>query len=177
VTKSRSASTMCTARMGTVGCRALVFQWIQEVRRGNEELRNEGRPGRSCRDEVDAAMRLILQDEPTVSLRTMAETLAISPETVRPYVARIRETLKAFGWSPHTMISELRRQKNDSVPVATSQAPCAAPHQLAPSHYQGRELELVVLRISSQSDIDGEGRECTGSGEQNHCDEEKHADC
>jgi hypothetical protein len=63
------------------------------------------------------------------------------------------------------------------VPAAPSQAPCARPQQLALSRHRGRELELVLLRIRSQSDMDGEGRECTGSGEQNHCDEEKHADC
>jgi hypothetical protein len=66
-------------------CRASVFRWIQEVRGGNEELRNEGPPGRPCRHEVDIAIRSILQDEPSVSLQTIAETLAISPETVRSH--------------------------------------------------------------------------------------------
>jgi hypothetical protein len=27
-------------------CRASVFRWMDEIRRGNEELRNEGRSGR-----------------------------------------------------------------------------------------------------------------------------------
>jgi hypothetical protein len=60
-----------------------VFRWIREVHRGNEELGNEGRAGRPCRHEVDAAIWSILQDEPNVSLRTIAETMAISPETIR----------------------------------------------------------------------------------------------
>jgi hypothetical protein len=37
--------------------RSSVFHWIQEVRRGNEELRNEGRPGRPTRHEADASIR------------------------------------------------------------------------------------------------------------------------
>jgi hypothetical protein len=41
-------------------CRASVFRSIQEAHRGNEELRNEGRSGRPCRHEVDAAIRSIL---------------------------------------------------------------------------------------------------------------------
>jgi DNA-binding CsgD family transcriptional regulator len=75
---------------------ASVFRSIQETRRGNEELRNEGRPGRPCRREVDAAIRSILQDEPSDSLRTIAETLVISPETVRTHMTRIGSTLKAL---------------------------------------------------------------------------------
>jgi hypothetical protein len=73
-----------------------MFQRIQEIRRGNEELPNEGRPGRPCRQEADAAIRSILQDEPSASLRTIAETLAILPETVRTHMARIGYTLKAL---------------------------------------------------------------------------------
>jgi hypothetical protein len=43
-------------------CRASVFRWISEVRRGNEEFRNEGRLGRPidtklCGDSVDSTRR------------------------------------------------------------------------------------------------------------------------
>jgi hypothetical protein len=92
-------------------CRASVFQWIQEVRRSNEELRNEGRPGSGCRHEVDATIRSIPQDEPSTSLRTIAETLAISRETVRPHMARIGYTVKASRWIPHTLTTELKRTR------------------------------------------------------------------
>jgi DNA-binding NarL/FixJ family response regulator len=77
-------------------CRASVFRWIQEIRRGNKELRNEGCPGRPCRREVDAAIRSILQDEPSTSLPTIAGTLGISPETVRTHMARIGYRLRAL---------------------------------------------------------------------------------
>jgi transposase len=81
-------------------CRASMFRWIQEIGRGSEELRNEGRPGRPCRHEADAAIGSILQDEPSASLRTIAETSAISPETVRTHMARIGYTLRALRiWS------------------------------------------------------------------------------
>jgi hypothetical protein len=32
-------------------CRSSVFRWMNEIRHGNEELRNEGRPGRPFRYE------------------------------------------------------------------------------------------------------------------------------
>jgi transposase len=89
--------------------RATVFRWITEVRRGNEELRNEGRPGRPCRHEIDAVIRSILRDEPNASLRTIAERLAISPETVRTHLSRIGYTLKALRWIPHTLTSDLKQ--------------------------------------------------------------------
>jgi transposase len=92
-------------------CCASVFRWIQEIRRGNEGLRNEGRPGRPCRHEVEAAILSILQDEPSVSLRTIAETLAISPDTVRTHMTRIGSTLKALRWIPHTLTSELKHTR------------------------------------------------------------------
>jgi hypothetical protein len=37
-----------------------VFRWMTEARRGNEELRNERRPGRPDRHETDAEIRFIL---------------------------------------------------------------------------------------------------------------------
>jgi DNA-binding NarL/FixJ family response regulator len=77
-------------------CRASVVRWIQEIRRGNEELHNEGRPGRRCRHEIDAAIRSILSDEPSASLRTIARTLAISPATVRSHMVGIGYTLRAL---------------------------------------------------------------------------------
>jgi hypothetical protein len=49
-------------------CRASVFRWIQEVHRRNEELRNEGLPGRPSQQEVDATIQSILQDKPSASL-------------------------------------------------------------------------------------------------------------
>jgi hypothetical protein len=89
-------------------CRAPVFRWIQEARRGNKERGDEGCPGKPCRYEVDAVIRSILQDTPNPSLRTIGETLLISPETVRFHMARIGSTLKAIRWIPHTLTSELK---------------------------------------------------------------------
>jgi hypothetical protein len=54
-------------------CRASVFRWISEVRRGNEELRNEGCPGKLYRYESDAAIRPIRQEDPKTWLRMIAE--------------------------------------------------------------------------------------------------------
>jgi hypothetical protein len=58
-------------------CRASVFRRMNEIRRGNEELRSEGRPGRPYRCETDAALGSILRDDPNASLRTRADTLSI----------------------------------------------------------------------------------------------------
>jgi hypothetical protein len=77
-------------------CRASVFRWMNEIRRGNEELQNEGRPGRPYRYETDTALRSIPRDDPNASLRTIADTLLISPETVHTHMSRIDYTLKSL---------------------------------------------------------------------------------
>jgi transposase len=88
--------------------RASVFRWIREVRQGNQELRDEGTPGRPCRYETDEAIRAIPFNELTASLRTIAETLSISPETVLTHLSRIGDTMKALRWILHTATSELK---------------------------------------------------------------------
>jgi hypothetical protein len=88
-------------------CHALVLRWISEIRRGNEELRNEGRPGRPYRHETNAAIQSILQEDPNPSLRTIAETLSILPETVRIQMSRIGHTLKTLRWIPHALACEV----------------------------------------------------------------------
>jgi hypothetical protein len=89
--------------------RTSVFRWISEVRRGNEELRNEGRPKRSDRHETDAAIRSILQEDPNVSLRTITETLSISPETIHTYMLRMGYIPKTLRWILHALICELKQ--------------------------------------------------------------------
>jgi hypothetical protein len=56
-------------------CRGSVFRCMNETRRGNEELRNEGRSGRPDRYETNVSLRSILRDDLNASLRTRAETL------------------------------------------------------------------------------------------------------
>jgi transposase-like protein len=77
-------------------CRASVFRWISEVRCRSEELRNEGRPGRHDQYETDAAIRSIRYEDPNASLRTIAETLSISPETVYVHTSRMGSNLKTL---------------------------------------------------------------------------------
>jgi hypothetical protein len=89
-------------------CCASVFRWISEFRRGNEELRNERRPGRAHRNGTDAAIQLILQKGPNASLRPIAETLSISPETVRTDMSRRGYTLKTSRWISLTLTCELK---------------------------------------------------------------------
>jgi hypothetical protein len=86
-------------------CRASVFRWISEVRCGNGELRNEGRPGKPYRHEIDA-IRSILQELPNASLRPDAKILSILPETVRMHMSRIGYTRKTLRWIPHSLICE-----------------------------------------------------------------------
>jgi hypothetical protein len=74
-------------------CQASVFSLMNDIRRGNKELRDEGRPERPDRDERDAALRSILRDDSNASLRTRVDTLSISPETVRTHLSRIGDTL------------------------------------------------------------------------------------
>jgi hypothetical protein len=90
-------------------CRASVFRWISEVRRCNGELPNEGRPGRPYRRETDAAIRSIRQEDPNASLRTIAETLSISPETVCAHLSRIGHTRKTFRRIPRGLTCQLKR--------------------------------------------------------------------
>jgi hypothetical protein len=94
-------------------CRASVFRWMNEIRRGNERFRNEGRLGRPYRYETDAALRSILRDDPNASLRTMADTLSIPPETVRTDMSRIGYTLKFARWIPHALTTELKQVRFD----------------------------------------------------------------
>jgi hypothetical protein len=81
---------------------------MNEVRRGNEELRNEGRPGRPYRYETDAALHSTLRDDPNASLRTIADMLSISPEMVRTYLSPIGDTLKSLPWIPHALTGKLK---------------------------------------------------------------------
>jgi hypothetical protein len=84
-------------------CRASVFRWMNEIRRGDE-----GRPGRFYRHETDAALCSILRNDPNVSLRTISVTLSISPETVRFHTSRIADALKGLRWIPQALTSELK---------------------------------------------------------------------
>jgi nucleoside-diphosphate-sugar epimerase len=93
--------------------RSSVFHWIQEVRRGNEELRNEGRPGRPPRHEVDASIRSILQDNPNASLSTIANASQTCPETVRNHMSRIGHVLKCLHWIPQALRSELKQVRKN----------------------------------------------------------------
>jgi predicted transcriptional regulator len=72
-----------------------VFRSINEIHRGSEELRNEGRPGRPYQNETDA-IQSILQEDPNASLRTVAETLSFSPQTVRMHMLWKGYTLKTL---------------------------------------------------------------------------------
>jgi hypothetical protein len=86
---------------------------MTEIRRGNEELRNKGRPGRPYHYERDAALHSILRDDPNALSRTIADTLSISPETVRTHSSRIDDTLKSLRWIPHALTSELKQVRFD----------------------------------------------------------------
>jgi hypothetical protein len=86
---------------------------MNEIRRGNMELRNEGRPGRPYRDETDAALRSILRDDPNASLRTIANMLSISRETVLTQMSWIGHTLKSLRWIPSTLTTGLKQVRFD----------------------------------------------------------------
>jgi DNA-binding NarL/FixJ family response regulator len=75
--------------------RASVFRSIDEIHWASEELRNEGCPGRTYQNETDA-IRSILQEDPNASLKTIAETLSFSPQTVRTHMSRTGYTLKTL---------------------------------------------------------------------------------
>jgi hypothetical protein len=84
-------------------------RWISEVRRGNKELRNERRPGRPHRHKTNAAIGSILEEDSNASLRTMEETLLISPETVHTYLSRICCAMQAIPWITHARACELKQ--------------------------------------------------------------------
>jgi hypothetical protein len=94
-------------------CRASVLRWMNEIRCGNEELQNERHPGKPYRSETDAALRSILRDDPNDSLRTIADTLSTSPETVRIHMSRIGYILKSLRWIPQALTSELNQVRFD----------------------------------------------------------------
>jgi hypothetical protein len=52
----------------------------------------------------DATIRPIRQKDWNTSLRTIAETLSTSPETVRAHISRIDYNLKTLRWIPHTLM-------------------------------------------------------------------------
>jgi transposase len=89
-------------------CPASVFRWMNEIRRGNEELRNERRPGKPYRYKTDAALRSILRDDPNASLRIIADRLSISLEMVRTHMSRIGYTPESVRWISRARTSELK---------------------------------------------------------------------
>jgi hypothetical protein len=90
-------------------CGTSVFRWMDEIRPGNEELPNEGKPERPHRYETDVALRSILRDDQNASLRTIADTLSISPVMIRTHMSRICYTLKSLYWIPRTLTSKLKQ--------------------------------------------------------------------
>jgi hypothetical protein len=88
------------AHGGDAYCRPSVPRWVNEIRRDHEELRDEGRPGRSCRYETNAALPSSLRVDPNPSLRTIADKLSNSPEPVRIHMSRIGHTLKSLRGFP-----------------------------------------------------------------------------
>jgi hypothetical protein len=87
---------------------ASVFRWMNEICRGNEEFQNEEGPERPFRYKTDTALRSILRDDPNASLRTIVDTLSISPDTLRTHMPRIGDSLKSLRWISHTLTSELK---------------------------------------------------------------------
>jgi hypothetical protein len=77
-------------------CHDSVFRWISEVHCGNKELRNKGRPGKPYQHATNAAIWLILQENPNASLRTITEPLSISPGAACMHTLLIGYTLKAL---------------------------------------------------------------------------------
>jgi transposase len=120
---------------GDAYCRASVFRWMNEIHRGNEELRNEGRPGRPYHYEKDAALLSILRDDPNASFRTITDTLSISPETVRTQMSRIGYTLKSLQWIPHALTSGLKQVRFDL---------CSQLLPKLPAHMHGNWWHLVT---------------------------------
>jgi hypothetical protein len=86
-----------------------VFRWMTERRPGNEELRNEGRPRRPHYYETDAALRSVVRDDPNASLRTIADMLSVSSETICIHMSRIGHALNSLRWIPHPLTSELKQ--------------------------------------------------------------------
>jgi hypothetical protein len=82
---------------------------MNDIRHGNEELRNEEGRKRPYRYETDTTLRSILRDVPNASLQTIANTLSTSPKTVRTHMSRIGETLTSLRWIPHRLTSELNK--------------------------------------------------------------------
>jgi hypothetical protein len=86
---------------------------MNEIRHANEELRNEGRPESPDRYETDAALRLVLRDDPNASFRTILDTLPISPETVGTHMSRIGDPLESFRRIPHALTKDLKQVRFD----------------------------------------------------------------
>jgi hypothetical protein len=89
--------------------RASVGRWISEVHRGKEELRSKGRPERLYRNEKDAAILSILQEDPNAWPRIITETGSISAETVRTHISRIGCTPKTLCWISYARTCELKQ--------------------------------------------------------------------
>jgi hypothetical protein len=97
---------MCTDQLRT---NAFQYSYGSTNRRGSEELRNEGHPGRPYRHETGAVIRSILQENSNASLRTIAETLSISLGMARTHLLQIGDTLKTLPWVLHALIYELKQ--------------------------------------------------------------------
>jgi hypothetical protein len=92
-------------------CRAIVFSSINGVHWGSEELRNERRPWKTYQSKIDAAIRLILQEDSNASLETVREALVMFHETAREYLSRIGHALKIVKGIPSTLTTELEQTR------------------------------------------------------------------
>jgi hypothetical protein len=96
---------------------AMACRWISKIRSENLGLQSDKSPGTTPRYETDGYIRNILRDNPFAPFRTVAEMLAVSPETVRLHLLRIGYVLRILHWVPHILTDDLKLVRVEMCPM------------------------------------------------------------
>jgi transposase len=88
--------------------------WMQEIKRGRQDLRDEHRTGRPSLGNLDTQILSILEKEPFESARSIAHTLGVDHTTVLDHLQE-KLGFKPYNlrWVPHLLTEDLKAKRKE----------------------------------------------------------------